>query len=595
MEPGTSYEVTVQYRGAVGFRDAETTGTFTTGGLARNVVSVTRRGAPSEVGPKGGDFLVARSGVTTDPLRVQFRLGGAARDGVDYQSPGTSVLIPAGVKSASVPIVPLPDDLDEGPEDVTLTLLPGPGYELARTGTSAALIILDPVRLMGAKSFTLKDGSIPRWNFAKAQLAAAKPEHWYRIQVDKPIKLNVTVTGPYINSDQAYVTEDKQRILARRLAALNADVGLELLDADGNRIGDGSDQPATSSATGMLSPPESLGREALPGAGYYYLRVYLSGASQSGFRGAAPYLLMLSGGDNWDLIAGTVPFGASPAGEVHHVGVFRTPGTAAAATDSDPRWIVTHGRDSQPGKFLNIAKELKKLQPAAEVMLLDWSTAADSFGPVGFNNGFWFPEIGTRLGALLAKRGGADRFKGDQVSMVGHSCGTYVNHEIAGAVHRATGTPVARVVALDPALYAGASYDVDDQRFADHAAYSLGFYSSVLGNSTTARTCTDSFDMNVTGTANPITRHNLAHVAFLTMLADKDAISKEFRGVLFDAKAPIWLSPRDEEALNKRLHYTGTLLDDSPLLSPSDGFEGKMSVASVGGRWRAWEMFFHSR
>jgi hypothetical protein len=69
-------------------------------------------------------FTISRSGPADLPLTVHYRLGGDARNGVDYRELPHSVVIPRGAKSVDVLIEPLDDNLVEGPEKVVLTVVP---------------------------------------------------------------------------------------------------------------------------------------------------------------------------------------------------------------------------------------------------------------------------------------------------------------------------------------------------------------------------------------------------------------------------------------------------------------------------------------
>ena len=69
-------------------------------------------------------FTVGRTGPTDLPLTVFYRLGGSASNGVDYRELPHSVTIQSGATRAEVVVAPIDDDLVEGPEHVTLTVVP---------------------------------------------------------------------------------------------------------------------------------------------------------------------------------------------------------------------------------------------------------------------------------------------------------------------------------------------------------------------------------------------------------------------------------------------------------------------------------------
>ncbi|MBN2507106.1 MAG: hypothetical protein JXQ71_10460 [Verrucomicrobia bacterium] len=69
-------------------------------------------------------FEVRRTGSTADPLRVRYRLGGTAENGVDYAALPGDVLIPRGAATAEIVVNPLHDVLVEGPETVIAALEP---------------------------------------------------------------------------------------------------------------------------------------------------------------------------------------------------------------------------------------------------------------------------------------------------------------------------------------------------------------------------------------------------------------------------------------------------------------------------------------
>ena len=81
-------------------------------------------GEPAEAGA----FTLTRTGGTAAPLVVPFAIGGTATPGADFAVVGGSATIAAGAAFVRVPIAALDDFAVEGPENVTLSILPGAGY-----------------------------------------------------------------------------------------------------------------------------------------------------------------------------------------------------------------------------------------------------------------------------------------------------------------------------------------------------------------------------------------------------------------------------------------------------------------------------------
>ncbi len=92
-----------------------------------------------------GDFRISRSGDLTNPLVVNYSVGGSATPGADYTAlPGT-VTIPVGQTSADIIVAPLDDNQRESAETVEVTLLPGDGYTYPAAGLTkfGAVTIID--------------------------------------------------------------------------------------------------------------------------------------------------------------------------------------------------------------------------------------------------------------------------------------------------------------------------------------------------------------------------------------------------------------------------------------------------------------------
>jgi len=91
---------------------------------------------------KPGTVSVLRGAPLGSPLTVHFSIAGSAASGLDFTSPGSSIVLPAGVASASFPIQPLADGLAEGAEELTVSLSADPAY-LSAALNSATLTIHD--------------------------------------------------------------------------------------------------------------------------------------------------------------------------------------------------------------------------------------------------------------------------------------------------------------------------------------------------------------------------------------------------------------------------------------------------------------------
>ncbi len=69
-----------------------------------------------------GQFLVTRTGDTSQALTVNYIIRGTAENGIDYQTIPNSITIPAGASSASIGILPKSDSINERTETVFLGL-----------------------------------------------------------------------------------------------------------------------------------------------------------------------------------------------------------------------------------------------------------------------------------------------------------------------------------------------------------------------------------------------------------------------------------------------------------------------------------------
>jgi Ca2+-binding RTX toxin-like protein len=122
-----------------------------TGTITDDDSTVTLTVSPSSVAEDGTPnilFTFTRTGNTTNPLTVNYTVGGTATFNVDYSQTGASsytstagtVSFAADSSTATVTIDPTADTLTESDETVTLTLLPG-SYRIGTTTTTTGSTI----------------------------------------------------------------------------------------------------------------------------------------------------------------------------------------------------------------------------------------------------------------------------------------------------------------------------------------------------------------------------------------------------------------------------------------------------------------------
>ncbi|GBF55275.1 alkaline phosphatase [Microcystis sp. 0824] len=145
-----------------------TVGTTTpvTGTITNDDTSITLAVSPSSVTEDGTTNLVytfTRSGVTTNPLTVNYTLGGTATLNTDYTRTGTTntVTFAAGSATATVTVDPTADTIVESNETVILTLAAGTGYTVGTTTPVTGTITNDDtsVTLAVSPASVTEDGT----------------------------------------------------------------------------------------------------------------------------------------------------------------------------------------------------------------------------------------------------------------------------------------------------------------------------------------------------------------------------------------------------------------------------------------------------
>jgi hypothetical protein len=142
IEPGETVVVTLS--NAVGATLIATAATHTFTITDDDAPPVTITASDASAGEPGnpGEFTVTRAGATTSELTVLLTRTGTATSGSDFSALPTSVVIPIGETSATVPLTVLNDPTYEGNETVILTIAPNAAYTVG-SPSSATITIAD--------------------------------------------------------------------------------------------------------------------------------------------------------------------------------------------------------------------------------------------------------------------------------------------------------------------------------------------------------------------------------------------------------------------------------------------------------------------
>ncbi|MFM6663384.1 MAG: Calx-beta domain-containing protein [Microcystis panniformis] len=105
--------------------------------LAVNPVSVNEDGTPNLI------YTFTRDGSLTNPLTVNYTIGGTATNGTDYGNIGTSVTFAANSSTATVTVNPTADNVLESDETVAITIASGTGYTIGTTTAVTGTILND--------------------------------------------------------------------------------------------------------------------------------------------------------------------------------------------------------------------------------------------------------------------------------------------------------------------------------------------------------------------------------------------------------------------------------------------------------------------
>lgn len=109
----------------------------------------------SEADLNPGTLTFTRTGTTASALTVLYKVGGTATSGADYLALSGQITIPAGASSASIPVSPSDDALQEEDESIIVALLDSPDYTTGTPSTSTITLVSDDGAASGTASNNL--------------------------------------------------------------------------------------------------------------------------------------------------------------------------------------------------------------------------------------------------------------------------------------------------------------------------------------------------------------------------------------------------------------------------------------------------------
>lgn len=138
--PASDYNGSITLRGGSNiFANGDlTSANFTV--LSPAVTIVATEASAFEEGPSAGLFTVSRSGGSTIDLTVLLAKSGTAIPGSDYQESGSFTVIPAGSSSATVAVVPIPNNVAQGDRTALFSLNSASSYNVGNPAAASVTI-----------------------------------------------------------------------------------------------------------------------------------------------------------------------------------------------------------------------------------------------------------------------------------------------------------------------------------------------------------------------------------------------------------------------------------------------------------------------
>uniref|UniRef100_UPI000B17042E beta strand repeat-containing protein n=1 Tax=Microcystis aeruginosa TaxID=1126 RepID=UPI000B17042E len=227
-----------------------------TGTITNDDTSVTLAVSPASVTEDGTTNLVytfTRSGVTTNPLTVNYTLGGTGTLNTDYTRTGTNntVTFAAGSSTATVTVDPTADTIVESNETVILTLAAGTGYTIGTPNAATGTITNDDTSVtsqLSINDITVVEG---KDNNAILTVTVDNPN-------PQPITFNYT-TGPIdATVDVDYTSKTGTITIAANTAT--ATISIPILNDNLNEADEVFTVTLSNPVNATINPDEAIGQ-----------------------------------------------------------------------------------------------------------------------------------------------------------------------------------------------------------------------------------------------------------------------------------------------------------------------------------------------
>ena len=148
-EPSETIQITLESGRGYSLADPALTATFTIPAYTPSTVSLSPSPGTDSIltpGSTSEGFTLSRTGDTSEPLFVNYTVGGTATNGTDYNQLSGVVAIPAGATESHVQLAVRPESGtgSEPAETVTVAIAPGSGYAGDNTGIRFTIPAYNP-------------------------------------------------------------------------------------------------------------------------------------------------------------------------------------------------------------------------------------------------------------------------------------------------------------------------------------------------------------------------------------------------------------------------------------------------------------------